>query len=50
VTASDLIRLTGFASRAVYRYLEYERIAQPLSADGETVNMILRGYHVERAS
>ena len=31
------------------RYLRYERIALPLSADGETVNMILCGYHVERA-
>jgi hypothetical protein len=31
------------------RYLAFERIALPLSADGETVNMILCGYHVERA-
>ena len=31
------------------RYLRYERIALPLSADGETVNMILCGHHVERA-
>jgi hypothetical protein len=31
------------------RYLAYERIALPLSANGETVNMILCGYHVERA-
>jgi hypothetical protein len=31
------------------RYLAFERVALPLSADGETVNMILCGYHVERA-
>ena len=38
-----------FARETDDRYLEYERIALPLSADGETVNMILCGYHVERA-
>ena len=37
-----------FARETDDRYLEYERIALPLSADGETVNMILCGYHVER--
>jgi hypothetical protein len=31
------------------RYLAFERIALPPSADGKTVNMILCGYHVERA-
>jgi hypothetical protein len=31
------------------RYIAYERIALPLSADGESVNMILGGYYVERA-
>jgi hypothetical protein len=38
-----------FAKETDNRYLEYEQIALPLSADGETVNMILCGYHVERA-
>jgi len=38
-----------FAQETNDRYLEYERIALPLSADGETINMILCGYHVERA-
>ncbi|HLZ03980.1 MAG TPA: PAS domain-containing protein [Bradyrhizobium sp.] len=38
-----------FAKDTDGRYLEYERIALPLSANGETVNMILCGYHVERA-
>ena len=38
-----------FAKKTDNRYLKYERIALPLSADGETVNMILCGYHVERA-
>ena len=32
------------------RYIAYERIALPLSADGESVNMILGGYYVERHS
>ena len=32
------------------RYLAYERIALPLSADGKVVSLILCGYHVERAS
>jgi len=31
------------------RYLDYERIALPLSADGETINMILCAYHVDHA-
>jgi hypothetical protein len=31
------------------RHLEYERVALPLSGDGETVNMVFCGYHVERA-
>jgi hypothetical protein len=31
------------------RYVAYERIALPLSPDGKTVNIILCGYHVERA-
>jgi hypothetical protein len=30
------------------RYLAIERIALPLPADGETVNMILCGYNLER--
>ena len=31
------------------RYLDYERIALPLSADGDTINMILCAYHVDHA-
>jgi hypothetical protein len=38
-----------FAKETDDRFLKYERIALPLSADGETVSMILCGYHVERA-
>ena len=31
------------------RYIEYERVALPLSDDGHAVNMILAGYVAERA-
>jgi hypothetical protein len=31
------------------RHLQYERIALPLSNDGQTVNMILCGFAIERA-
>jgi hypothetical protein len=31
------------------RYLDYERIALPLSADGKRVNMILCGYAIKQA-
>jgi hypothetical protein len=31
------------------RYLQYERVLLPLSDDGETVNMLLLGYVMERA-
>lgn len=31
------------------RHLQYERVLLPLSDDGETVNMILIGYAIERA-
>ena len=39
-----------FAKETGGRYLAYERIALPLSADGKVVSLILCGYHVERAS
>ena len=38
-----------FAKIADERYLDYERIALPLSSDGEHVNMILCGYALNRA-
>ena len=38
-----------FAKIADARYLDYERIALPLSNDGKHVNMILCGYALNRA-
>jgi hypothetical protein len=43
------VALIRFVKATDGRYLQYERVLLPLSDDGETVNMLLLGYVMERA-